>query len=226
MQSRKHPVVILALLGCCSAFGQVSTISSQTRDIVCVGQVSLISPVDRAILYPDSVRFVWARPEGNPIGYELDIAVDSLFQFRLADSTLVDTTKVLSLSVWPYRVWWRVRAKSEYGWGEYSRTRWFGFPIEGVTPQRTVPAEFFLDQNYPNPFNPKTVISGQWTVDSWVRLVVYDLLGAEVAILADGRYPPGKYAFTFDGSNLSSGVYFYRLTAGRHSAARTMTLLK
>jgi len=83
-----------------------------------------------------------------------------------------------------------------------------------------------LYQNFPNPFNPKTVVSGQWTVDSRVRLAVYDVLGREIAILANGRYPAGKHEFTFDGSNLSSGVYFYRLTVGHESAIRKMVLMK
>ncbi|MGA9118261.1 MAG: T9SS type A sorting domain-containing protein, partial [Bacteroidota bacterium] len=73
---------------------------------------------------------------------------------------------------------------------------------------------FALEQNYPNPFNPRTGIRGQWSGDSWVRLVVYDVLGREVAELANGRYPGGRYSFTFDGTSLASGVYFYRLTAG------------
>ncbi len=93
-------------------------------------------------------------------------------------------------------------------------------PVSGL-PERTS-----LEQNYPNPFNPQTVIRGQWTVDSRVRLVVYDLLGREVAVLANGRYPAGRYSFTLDGANLASGVYFYRLTAGTFSAARKMLLVR
>ena len=67
---------------------------------------------------------------------------------------------------------------------------------------------------------------GQSTGNSDVRLVVYDVLGRQVATLAHGRYPAGKYSFTFDGANLASGVYFYRLTAGSFSAVRTMLLLR
>ncbi len=88
------------------------------------------------------------------------------------------------------------------------------------------PLAFSLEQNYPNPFNPETVVSGQWTADSFVRLAVYDVLGREVAVLANGRYPAGRYSFTFDGSRLASGVYFYRLTAGTYSAVRTMLLVR
>ena len=83
-----------------------------------------------------------------------------------------------------------------------------------------------LEQNFPNPFNPKTVVSGQWTVDSQVRLSVYDVLGREVAVLANGRYPAGRYSFSFDGRNLASGVYFYRLTAGSYSAVRKMLFVR
>ena len=64
------------------------------------------------------------------------------------------------------------------------------------------------------------------TVDSRVRLVVYDVLGREVAVLADGRYPAGKSSFTFDGTRLASGVYFYRLTAGSFVSTRKMILTK
>ena len=88
------------------------------------------------------------------------------------------------------------------------------------------PEVMALYQNYPNPFNPTTVISGQWTADSRIRLVVYDVLGQEVAVLADGRYPAGKYSFNFDGRNLASGIYFYRLTAGSTTAVRKMTLIR
>ncbi len=107
-----------------------------------------------------------------------------------------------------------------------------------------LPTTTALEQNFPNPFNPKTVIrvsvppsagrdlvsnsvrDGQWTGDSDVRLVVYDVLGRQVATLANSRYPAGIYSFTFDGTNLASGVYFYRLTAGSFSAVRTMLLLR
>jgi len=85
---------------------------------------------------------------------------------------------------------------------------------------------FELLENYPNPFNPKTVISGQWSVTSDITLTVYDLLGREVGMLANGRYPAGKYSFAFDGTNLASGMYFYRLAAGSYSAVRKMLLIR
>jgi parallel beta-helix repeat protein len=91
---------------------------------------------------------------------------------------------------------------------------------------RSIPAEFALLQNYPNPFNPNTVISCQLPVDGNVKLEVYDVLGRVVATLADGKHPAGRYTFTFDGTGLASGVYFYRLQAGNLTAVRKMLLLK
>ena len=98
--------------------------------------------------------------------------------------------------------------------------------VTAVKPGPLLETGWALNQNYPNPFNPKTVVSGQWSVASVVRLAVYDILGREVAVLADGRYPAGKYTFTFDGSPFSSGTYFYRLTAGSYTAVRKMSLIK
>ncbi len=96
-----------------------------------------------------------------------------------------------------------------------------------------VPAEFRLEQNYPNPFNPTTTIQytvggvrGQGSGVSNVRLLIYDVLGREVATLVSGRQAPGTYEVKIDGSRLASGVYFYRLIAGSFTAVQKMILMK
>jgi hypothetical protein len=86
--------------------------------------------------------------------------------------------------------------------------------------------EFALLQNYPNPFNPKTVVSCQWPVASRVKLVLYDMLGREVATLLDGQKEPGTYEVTFDGTGLASGVYLCRLQAGDFVTVRKLVLMK
>jgi len=88
------------------------------------------------------------------------------------------------------------------------------------------PIAFSLEQNYPNPFNPKTVVRGQWPVASQVKLTVYDLLGRQVAVLADDLYPPGKHEFVFDASGLASGVYICRLAAGSYVQSMRMMLIR
>jgi N-acetylneuraminic acid mutarotase len=117
----------------------------------------------------------------------------------------------------------------------------------GVEEVSSRPKVMVLEQNYPNPFNPSTrikytvgVASGEWRVTSAdgrgtgdggrgasnVRLVVYDLLGKEVAVLVNEKKQPGTYDVPFDGSGLASGAYIYRLTAGKYVESRKMLLLK
>jgi hypothetical protein len=97
----------------------------------------------------------------------------------------------------------------------FSKLMHFEKIATGVSETPGLPREFALKQNYPNPFNPRTVVSSQLPVASNVKLVVYDLLGREVTVLVNERRAAGRYQDTFDGSGLASGVYIYRLTAGR-----------
>ncbi|MCC6396943.1 MAG: T9SS type A sorting domain-containing protein [Bacteroidetes bacterium] len=96
-----------------------------------------------------------------------------------------------------------------------------------------IPGKFALEQNFPNPFNPVTGITyqvpgyaGRAEGGSAVRLVVYDLLGREIAVLVDEYKPPGVYIAQFDGRGLASGVYFYRLSAGNETAPSTRNLIQ
>ncbi len=85
---------------------------------------------------------------------------------------------------------------------------------------------FSLYQNYPNPFNPSTKIKFVIPKSSFVSLKVYDILGREVATLLNEEKHPGSYEVEFDGSNLSSGIYFYRLQARDFSDTKKFILLK
>jgi hypothetical protein len=89
-----------------------------------------------------------------------------------------------------------------------------------------VPDRFALFQNYPNPFNPTTVIRYEVPVAGEVRLSVYDLLGREVAILVNKNQGQGKYDVRFDATGLASGIYLYRLVAGKFTQTHKMALLK
>jgi serine protease len=89
-----------------------------------------------------------------------------------------------------------------------------------------LPLSFSLYQNYPNPFNPSTKIRYDLPSESHVALVVYNLLGQEVARLIDARQSAGHYEVPFIASNLSSGVYFYKIQAGTYSAIRKMMILR
>jgi len=88
------------------------------------------------------------------------------------------------------------------------------------------PNGFSLNQNYPNPFNPSTVIKFQIASSSSVKLIVFDILGREVASLVNERLNAGTYQVNFDASNYPSGVYYYKLTSVEFSQTNKMILLK
>ena len=83
-----------------------------------------------------------------------------------------------------------------------------------------------LLQNYPNPFNPLTNISYSLPHSGNISLIIYNLLGEEVARLIDGFQPAGEYQAKWNASNVASGIYFYRLQAGDFVQARKMVLLR
>ncbi len=92
--------------------------------------------------------------------------------------------------------------------------------------RRTFPAKLFLEQNYPNPFNPNTTIRFWIRNAGYTTLEVYDMLGTKVTSLADGQKSSGMHQTIFDGSQLSSGIYLYRLTNNGTTVSRKMLLLK
>jgi len=104
--------------------------------------------------------------------------------------------------------------------------------LTGITNLNTgIPDKFSLYQNYPNPFNPTTKIKFDIkkefrNQESEVKLSIYDILGRKIEDLVNEKLQPGSYEITFDGANLPSGIYFYRLTTEGYSDVKKMTLLK
>jgi hypothetical protein len=103
-----------------------------------------------------------------------------------------------------------------------------GSSLKGTNDQavKGIPSALSIDQNYPNPFNPTTNISFSIPQRSNVKLVVYDVLGKEVATLANSIYETGKYNVQFNGSSLASGMYFYTLTTAQGTISKKMLLVK
>ena len=160
----------------------------------------------------------------NVLRFSGDIQVGSLyFVNNLYDNTSQQVTgsslNALSVSL------------PAYGTGIYTvsvthDTVAIEHPVLAVRTENTVPQQLSLEQNFPNPFNPTTVISFHVPAVSDVRLVVYDLLGRELAVLVHEKKGPGSYEAKFDATGLASGVYLYRLVAGGYVESRKMMLLK
>jgi photosystem II stability/assembly factor-like uncharacterized protein len=101
-----------------------------------------------------------------------------------------------------------------------------GSPI-GIEPVgNTIPKEYSLSQNYPNPFNPETKIEFTIPVSGYVKLVVFNALGKEIAIPVEQLLQAGTYEADWDASGLPGGVYFYRFTSGEYSDTKKMILIK
>jgi hypothetical protein len=89
-----------------------------------------------------------------------------------------------------------------------------------------IPKEYVLKQNYPNPFNPNTLIEYSLPNSGHYSIIVYNALGREAAVIADGFAKAGNYAVNFDASGLSSGVYFYTMKTDEFTDTKRMVLIK
>lgn len=123
--------------------------------------------------------------------------------FRVNDNTASDTGRVMNYCITIY----------------YNN-------LVGISGNSNTPLNFSLEQNYPNPFNPNTSIKYYIAKQSFVRLVIYDISGKEVAVLANESKLPGTYDAIFSSGHLASGVYFYSIEAGDFRDTKKMVLIK
>lgn len=119
-----------------------------------------------------------------------------------------------------------IQIELSWGWMDID---YLGIPtniITAVGENSATPYSFALAQNFPNPFNPTTTISYSLARPERVQLALYDTQGRQVRVLVDAQQSAGRYALNFDGRDLASGVYFYRLTAGAFVDEKRMLLVK
>ena len=195
----------------------------------------LSSPPNHSTNQPTAVNLLWRKCD-RVTNYKLQVSLDTAFtNIVVNDSTLTDTIRFVSgLSV-STTYFWRVSAKNSSGSSYYSN-RWdFATSVTGIKPISTaIPLAYRLYENFPNPFNPVTKIKfevplspfSEGGAGGFTRLHIFDILGREVAALVDEQLNPGTYEVTFDGSSLSSGLYFYRITSGTFTEVKKMLMIK
>ncbi|MGE5314473.1 MAG: FG-GAP-like repeat-containing protein [Acidobacteriota bacterium] len=188
--------------------------------------VVLASPVNNARPGTASVSFTWRTTPYEVKKYWFEIAADTLFIFRIVDSSVAETSWTMPKLSGNQRYFWKVRAFNEKGWGPFSETYTFSLGATSVEQSGRIPDHFTLEQNFPNPFNPTTTIRLAVPQASTVRVSIYDLLGREVSVLVNEPMAPGVYDVTWNAQGMPSGIYFCRMTAGTFTALKKLTLQK
>ncbi len=192
--------------------------------------ISGIIPVEltsfSGMVTQDGIKLDWTTAtETNNRGFEIERATDGKTFTKVGfvegngtsternNYSFVDHSNFRQNSV----VYYRLKQVDYDGTFSYS---------DVINIEYNLPADFTLGQNYPNPFNPSTKIQYTLPVNGVVSLIVYDNLGTEVANLVNETKVAGRYEADFNAVNLSSGVYFYRLTIGSFVDTKKMLLLK
>jgi hypothetical protein len=114
----------------------------------------------------------------------------------------------------------------DLNWFPTKKAEWLTWITDVETEEGYIPESFSLEQNYPNPFNPSTRITFNLTESGLTNVSVYNLLGQKVATVLNQELVAGRHTVDFNGSNLSSGIYFYKLESGKNTATQKMMLLK
>ncbi len=164
-------------------------------------------------LYPQNIYV------GNDLGVYVSInGGTSWSEFRAGmpyalvfDMTIVNASRKLRVTT--------------HGNGIFER-RLYQNPLGISGNEYEIPKEYKLEQNYPNPFNPGTKINYSIPKAGLITLKVYDMLGKEVSTLVNENKNPGDYTIVFNGGNLSSGIYFYKLSSGDFTQTKKMLLIK
>lgn len=188
----------------------------------------LVGPNNNATGIPAAAELSWlATP--NATNYNVQVSLNPNFDVNIVDANTGSLSYVTpALSGGPV-FYWRVKATGIGGESVWSEVRKFTrAALVSIDDDDTgIPTEYVLEQNYPNPFNPSTTISFRLPESADVTLQVFNLHGQVVGtIMQNVTKNAGNHTVSFDASNLSSGVYIYRIVAGSFTASQKMVLVK
>lgn len=209
-------------------------------------RIYIASPLPPVIISPQAVGGVLRYPtmiwhsSVTAVSYHLQLSNSITFATSciVVDTTVADTMIQVGLLEANRRYYWRVSATNNCGTSDYSTVASFmtGQCFTRIEEREVQPTSFSLYQNYPNPFsgrggsafggNPTTTISFSLLHQSNVRIVLINVLGKEVMKIADGNFEPGIHRVQLDASGLASGLYFYRMEAGKFSKIMRMIVSK
>jgi len=187
----------------------------------------LTGPDDEAIDLPLTLTLEW-EAVSDAESYTVQWSLSEEFEIDTEEKK-IDSDSKTEISGLDEQTgyYWRVKAVAADTESEWSETWQFTtMMLTSTDPEDTAPKAFELAQNYPNPFNPATQIRFAMPEHGHATLHIYNTLGRRVATLVNEPRNAGWHEVSFDASNLSSGIYFYRLQAGSHTQTRQMMLIK
>jgi len=183
----------------------------------------LLIPANATVNVPVNSVFKWRKVTGAT-SYKFLISSQSSYDtIYLADT--VYGGLILQYNTYYY---WRVIGINSCGQGNSSMV-WTFITISAsriINISSEIPAEYKLYNNYPNPFNPSTNIKYQITNNKFTTLKIFDVLGREVKSLVNEFQKAGIYEVSFDATDLTSGIYFYRLQSGDFTEVKRMVMIK
>ncbi len=160
--------------------------------------------------------------------YKLQVSTDSTFATAQLDTTVsTDSVRIpVGRLLNNTRYYWHVRSQNAGGNSAYSPLWNFTTSLVSVVNTGETPKVFRLYHAYPNPFNPAATIKFDIPVSSAVNIEIFNSIGQSVTTLVNSDMEAGSYSVIWDAAGSSSGVYFYRLTAGSYTEIHKMVLLK
>lgn len=173
------------------------------------------------------VQITWHDNASDETGYQLERRMIPDTAFTMIAELPIDAIMYTDETVSQNKVYeYRVRAVRPPVFSDYSNTDTVYIPVVVGIAEQLIPTEFALLQNYPNPFNPSTVIAFDLPEKSDVNLTVFSSLGEEIATLQQGTVDAGRHSVSFNAEGLPSGIYFYRITAGKFTSVKKLMLVR
>lgn len=192
---------------------------------ICTGALPVTLSLFNALSVKNNVKLYWkTEAEINNSGFELERRLEEGNWLKLAFINGMGTTNQAveynyeDKKLQPGKYFYRLKQIDYNGNYEY-----FDLALPVII---TKPKEFALGQSYPNPSNPKSIIDFQLPERTKVDINVYNLLGQLVSTLVNEELDAGIYTAEFNGNNLSSGTYLYRITAGTYTEVKKLILIK
>lgn len=224
----------LVIGGCSSGSGAVTVDWVRARQFAPIQPIA--GPLGSETATPNAPSGLTATPVGNNINltwvdnssnedkFQIQRSSDNGTTWNPRDS--VNANVITYSDPIPGNGSWCYRVAAQNCMGRSAYTTQQCVTITGISQNNELPKVFKLYQNYPNPFNPTTNIKFDIPKSSLVKLTIYDITGRVVELLADRVMNAGSYSINWNGSNYSSGVYFYRLDAGTYVKEMKMILVK